>query len=402
MLKFLVIILLTLSAFITLHLLKVEWLIKVIGTIIIALVSLIFERIFSSIWSVSTIQSVNQGNSVQPLTPVNRPIPSIPTTPNISVPNIGRAASLDPTMNNENLVGRGSLLNDQDVDDVNNNRAPVKNSVLKPCIYRKSMCIRLWWERFAVYVEANKFARSDLVNIFKSFLDDECLLMAKYGINDIDDLETLRRRVMKLFDTFSGEVQIWRSRFYSRIQLPDEDLRVFMTQLWRTAEEAFVGKSRSVRDGAVRDQFVFGLSNKFIKHELKQLSIGRVLTAEEVLDYACQEHNTRYGSTDNTDDYVASLSAVRPRRSLNGQPDTTSTYNQFQNESFDSSACNSPHTTGQIANNCNSSFVSGHGILTNSTPTQGNHPQSSNQQVNQQQFLISNSATTDVYFSEPQ
>ena len=146
---------------------------------------------------------------------------------------------------------------DDDVEDVNNNRTPIKNSVLKPSIYRLGMCIRLWWDRFAVYVEANRFPPHDWVN--KSFLDDDCLLMAKYALMDkYNDLEQLRKRVMKLFAEFPGELQTLRSRFYARQQLENENLRVFMTKLWRMAEEAFLGKAQHVIDGVVRDQFIFG------------------------------------------------------------------------------------------------------------------------------------------------
>ena len=137
MLKLIVIFILALSAFAALNYFSSEWTMKVIGSLTIALVSLIFER-FSPDWVVSNNQYIMTNQSIirQPTAPLNLPVPftTQPQTPNCpTLPN--------PTVNDQNdAVGR-SLLIDDDVEDVNNNRTPIKNSDLKPSIYRLGMCI---------------------------------------------------------------------------------------------------------------------------------------------------------------------------------------------------------------------------------------------------------------------
>ena len=162
-----------------------------------------------------------------------------------------------------------------------------KESVNKPAMFKKGMDIRKWWERFSLFVEDVKVEEEDIFRVLKSFLDDECLDMVKWNFpSRVQSMKQIEKLLFKLFDVYKGEMCDLRSKFYTRVQQPNEDLRVFMTSLWKLADEAFFLEvnGRDNYDFMVMEKFIHGLRNQTIKENLRLYKPG---SSQEALNKAC-------------------------------------------------------------------------------------------------------------------
>jgi hypothetical protein len=175
----------------------------------------------------------------------------------------------------------------------------VRELIKSPTTYSRSLNIENWWRRFRLYVENNNVPLNELRTLLLYYLDDDCSAMAECNLPDcILSLDALEREVLRLFGKLESNAFDHLGRFYNRRQQPGEDVRSYMTELWKLARESarVCDWTQDNMDSSVRDRFIQGLDSETVMMYLLQ---KHPRTSREALWMAC--------------DVVSQLSLTKPK-----------------------------------------------------------------------------------------
>ena len=80
------------------------------------------------------------------------------------------------------------------------------------------MDVKLWWQRFAIYVKSNALDTCNLKDILCAFLDDHCLQVVNYNVGDV--IGSLDELKVEMFRLYKGDQDAnnLKARFYCRLQ----------------------------------------------------------------------------------------------------------------------------------------------------------------------------------------
>jgi len=160
----------------------------------------------------------------------------------------------------------------------------IKDSVFKPAQFNRRTDLETWWKRFELYISSTKVSFPNLRNTLLVFLDDDCMAMFDYctpiapmGMTD------LFKHMKKIFGKTEPANIDAKGIFYTRVQMPGEDVRAFFTDLWKLAKGAFKTDATVFNvDGMVNERFINGLNDPYL---IMQLTSNKVLgTSFEALE----------------------------------------------------------------------------------------------------------------------
>jgi Ca2+/Na+ antiporter len=164
----------------------------------------------------------------------------------------------------------------------------VRDLIKSPPVYSQHMNIENWWRRIKLYVENNNVPLKEVRTLLLYYMDDDCSAMAECNLpRQVVGLEELGHEVIKLFGRLDRNLVDSLGEFYSRRQKPGEDVRTYMTELWKLAKEASRGCYWEPRnfDETVRERFVNGIANETVMMYVVQKGPS---TSREALAMACE------------------------------------------------------------------------------------------------------------------
>ena len=116
-------------------------------------------------------------------------------------------------------------------------------------------------------------------------LFDYCTPMAPMGVTD------LYKHMKNVFGKTEPVSIDAKGIFYTRVQMPGEDVRAFFTDLWKLAKSAFKTDATVINvDGMVKDRFINGLNDPYL---IMQLTSNKVFmgTSFEALEATVELFN---------------------------------------------------------------------------------------------------------------
>ncbi|KFD51889.1 hypothetical protein M513_07218 [Trichuris suis] len=144
-------------------------------------------------------------------------------------------------------------------------------------------------ERFEIFAEANKVARTNIHTVFLFSLGPQLYRLVREAVapekpNSMS-LEALIEAVQGRFDPIPG-IYTARAEFYARKQQPDESVAVFMTNLRRLARRCQFEATPTVVDrvdAQLQDQFIIGMCDAETRRRILR---GPKLPLKEVYSLA--------------------------------------------------------------------------------------------------------------------
>jgi hypothetical protein len=111
---------------------------------------------------------------------------------------------------------------------------------LRPPLYTKGQNIDVWWKRFAQIIEENAMPEKDMHRVLMRLLSDECMDMVEYNVPEEADAARLRKFVFELFRADDPRFVDREDELFGQKQKPDEDVRKFLTELWKLKQATYI------------------------------------------------------------------------------------------------------------------------------------------------------------------
>jgi hypothetical protein len=154
----------------------------------------------------------------------------------------------------------------------NANKDPIMilncSNIQPPNKYSKSANINTWIRMFDVYVNANRIQNK--VDTLLSCMDDEVLalvspLISRLPSEQEEAYSKLKDSIKQIFRRREVPVGEARSRFFERVQLPDDGGALYYAELLLLAKKAFPQNDTETVRKFVQEQFISGLINESLK-----------------------------------------------------------------------------------------------------------------------------------------
>ena len=205
-----------------------------------------------------------------------------------------------------------------------------RNNFPPPAKFTKGTNVVDWMREMDLYIELTNI-RDKKKTVYWAYLDEATRKMLRdvhFDENDDIALDQLKQKLEELFGKIKKTPLEHMKDFTSRVQLASENVRIYVQELQRLAQKAFPNDVNI--EASIIDQFVEGVINKKLQHELltnRPQSLNHLLNVATNFENASMKQNKFREQSTPTNRYDSkqsppsntTFSSIRP---TNNRPQT--------------------------------------------------------------------------------